>query len=215
MWREGRQTITVDEPINFDVEKIKDADREVGYLSITTPGENGLRSVSYEVTIQDGQEVSRTEIASITTKQPVGQVETVGAKGEYTTPSENETITWNFLISNGFTKYQTAGIMGNLMQEHGFNTSDTSGGYGLVQWTGSRRSSLLAQPYPENIYTQLNFLMSELNAGYVGVLSAIKSSNTIDDTAIIFQNKFERCGVCMQDNRIQFAYNIYATFSGN
>jgi hypothetical protein len=170
-----------------------------------------MRSASYEVTIQDGKEVSRTEIASITTKQPVKQVEIVGAKGEYTTPSENETITWNFLIVNGFSRYQTAGIMGNLMQEHGFNTSDAGGGYGLVQWTGSRRAELMAQAHPENIYTQLNFLMHELNTNYSGVRDAIKASGTVDEATIIFQNQFERCGICIQDQRIQFAYNILAS----
>ena len=212
IWREGKQTITVDELINFEVDKIKDADREVGYVDVRTAGVKGSRNVSYEITIQDGVEVNRTEIASITTLQPVKQVEVVGAKGEYTTPTENETITWDFLISNGFTKFQAAGIMGNLMQEHGFNTTDTSGGYGIVQWTGGRRSELLSIAYPENIYTQLNFLMHEFNTNYVGVRDAVKLANTIDDATIIFQNKFERCGLCRESQRVKFAYDIYATF---
>ncbi len=212
IWREGRQTITVDEPIDFEIEKIKDADREVGYVDVRTAGVAGSRSASYEITIQDGVEVNRTEIASITTLQPVKQVEVVGAKGEYTTPTENETITWDYLISNGFTKYQTAGIMGNLMQEHGFNTTDTSGGYGIVQWTGGRRSELLSMAYPENIYTQLNFLMHELNTNYVRVKNDIVGTNNIDDAVVIFQNQFERCGLCRESQRVQFAYDIYTTF---
>jgi Uncharacterized protein conserved in bacteria len=80
VWREGKQTITVDEPVEFEIEKIQDVDREVGYLQVRTPGEKGARNVTYEVLIQDGQEVSRTEIASITTKQPKKQVELVGIK---------------------------------------------------------------------------------------------------------------------------------------
>jgi hypothetical protein len=211
VWREGKQIITVDEPIRFEIEKIKDADREVGYKSISTIGQTGTRSVSYEVTTKDGQETGRAEIASIISKQPVKQVEVVGVKGEYTTPSENENITWDFLTSNGFSRNQTAGIMGNLMQEHHFNTSDTRGGYGLVQWTGARRAELMAQPYPENIYTQLNFLLHELTTNYGGVSNAIKSSSTVDSSVLIFQNQFERCGRCMLDQRIQFAYNILAS----
>lgn len=211
VWREGKQTITVDEPVDFEVEKIKDADREAGYLLVTTAGVKGLRSVSYEVIIQDGKEVKRTEIASITIKQTVKQVEVVGAKGEYTTPGENESIVWNFLIANGFSKYQTAGIMGNIMQESNFNTRDSSGGLGLIQWTGGRRGALMAMSYPENIYTQLKFLMSELNSGYSGVRDAIKSVNTIDDAAMIFQDRYERCNpyYCMPGQRIQYGYNLY------
>jgi len=80
VWREGKQTITVDEPITFTTESIKDADQEIGYKTVRTAGENGSRSVTYEVTIQDGQEVGRTEIAGVTTKEAVKQVEVIGAK---------------------------------------------------------------------------------------------------------------------------------------
>lgn len=211
VWREGKQTISVDESVDFDIEKIQNADQPVGYLNISSAGVTGLRSVTYEVIIQDGQEVNRTEIASVVVKPPVTQIEVVGAKGKYNTPSENETITWDFLTSNGFSRLQTAGIMGNLMQEHGFNTTDTSGGYGLVQWTGGRRVELLEQAHPENIYTQLNFLMYELNTNYSSVRDSIKLSNSLEDAENIFQNKFERCGICVESNRVNFARNILAS----
>jgi len=80
VWREGKQTVTTDVDINFEVQKIQDADREIGYHAVTLVGEKGVRSVTYEVLIQDGQEVSRTEIASLTIKNPVTQVEVIGAK---------------------------------------------------------------------------------------------------------------------------------------
>lgn len=80
VWREGVQTITVDEDIDFEVEKIQDADREIGYREVKTPGVKGERTVTYEVKIENGKEVSRKEIASITTKPAVKQVEVIGAK---------------------------------------------------------------------------------------------------------------------------------------
>jgi uncharacterized protein YabE (DUF348 family) len=80
VWREGKQTITTEEPVNFDIEKIQDADQPVGYLSITTTGVPGTRNVTYEIIVQDGQEISRQEIASLTTKQPQTQIEIVGSK---------------------------------------------------------------------------------------------------------------------------------------
>ncbi len=207
LWREGKQTITVDEPINFDIQKIEDADREVGYKEIKTAGENGSRSVTYEVTIQDGKEIGRKEIASLTTKQPQKQIEIDGVKGQYTTPGENETITWNYLTSNGYSRVQTAGIMGNLMQEHGFNTS----GDGLAQWTSGRKAELYSMSYPDNIYTQLAFLVHELSTNYADVGNQIKASSTLTESVQIFQNKFERCGLCMESNRIRFAQDILAS----
>jgi uncharacterized protein YabE (DUF348 family) len=80
IWREGKQTITVDETVAFGVEQIKDADRETGYKSVQTAGANGQRSVTYETEIVNGQEVSRTEIAAIVTQQPKTQVEVIGSK---------------------------------------------------------------------------------------------------------------------------------------
>ena len=79
-WREGKQTVTSEEVVAFAVEQIKDADRSVEYREVQTPGVAGLRTVTYEVDIQNGVEVARTEIASITTKEPVVQVEVIGTK---------------------------------------------------------------------------------------------------------------------------------------
>lgn len=80
VWREGKQTITVEEAVQFVIEQIRDADRPYGYREVRTTGEAGLRNVTYEIEIKDGIEVSRTEIATIETKPAVKQVEVVGAK---------------------------------------------------------------------------------------------------------------------------------------
>lgn len=209
VWREGKQVISVDEPIQFDVEQIEDADREMGYSEVKIAGTLGSRSVSYEVLIQDGVEVGRTEIASVIISQPKTQTESVGVKGKYTTPSENENITWNFLIEQGFSRIQTAGIMGNLMQEHRFRTD----GDGLAQWIGGRKERLYSMDNPDNIYTQLNFLMSELNGGYAFVRDSIKASSSLGDVVEIFQNHFEVCNpyYCMQDQRTHYAGDILAS----
>ena len=80
VWREGKQTITVAEPVTFTAQKIQSGDYNVGYSAVQTSGVNGLQSVTYEVTIQDGKEVSRTPIASIVTVQPVQEVDIIGVK---------------------------------------------------------------------------------------------------------------------------------------
>ncbi len=82
IWREGTQTVHAEENIAFAVEQIKDADREVGYKAVQTPGAEGKRSVTYQIEVINGKEVSRTEIASIITQQPQTQVEVVGAKSK-------------------------------------------------------------------------------------------------------------------------------------
>ncbi|MGB4957034.1 MAG: ubiquitin-like domain-containing protein, partial [Candidatus Saccharimonas sp.] len=59
LWRNGIQTLTVDEEIAFTTEQITNADQPVGYKKVETPGERGKRTVTYEVNMQNGVEVSR------------------------------------------------------------------------------------------------------------------------------------------------------------
>lgn len=209
LWRDGKQTVTEEQDVAFDVEKIRDMDREIGYIEIKTPGVAGKRTVTFEIEMKGGVEVGRKEIQSVITKEPVKQVEVVGAKpkGAYTTPSENETITWNYLTGQGFTREQTAGIMGNLKQENSFNTS----GDGIAQWTGGRKAALMSRPDPYNIYTQLDFMMSELNGAYRSVQANIRACSSVECAVVAFQNGYEKCGVCAESRRIQYAYNILAS----
>lgn len=83
LWRNGIQTLTVDEEIAFTTKQITNADQPVGYKKVETPGEPGKRTVTYEVNMQNGVEVSRKEINSVATKQPVQQVEVIGGKSNY------------------------------------------------------------------------------------------------------------------------------------
>ena len=80
LWRNGKQTITQEEDVKFPTEQIKDANREVGFKEVKTPGVNGKKNVTYEIEMRDGVEVARKEINSVTTKEPVKQVEIVGTK---------------------------------------------------------------------------------------------------------------------------------------
>ncbi len=80
LWRNGKQTLVQDEDIAFSTEKIQDANREIGYREIKTPGKNGKRTVTYEVVMKNGKEESRKEIKSVTISEPVKQVEVVGSK---------------------------------------------------------------------------------------------------------------------------------------
>ncbi|MDN5688349.1 MAG: phage tail tip lysozyme [Brachybacterium sp.] len=58
---------------------------------------------------------------------------------------------WNYLRGAGYSEQQTAGVMGNIERESGFNpfiaqgsasTPSTSSGWGLVQWTAGRHAKV-------------------------------------------------------------------------
>ena len=80
LWRNGKQTITAEEDVKFEVEKVQDANRDSGYREVKQAGENGKRNVTYEIEMKNGVEVSRKEIASVVTKEPKKQIEIVGTK---------------------------------------------------------------------------------------------------------------------------------------
>lgn len=81
--RNGVQTVTLEEDVPFETEKIKDADQPVGYREVKTQGKNGRQMVTYEVTVENGQEVSRKKINAVVKEEPVKQVEVVGAKPNF------------------------------------------------------------------------------------------------------------------------------------
>jgi uncharacterized protein YabE (DUF348 family) len=80
VWRNGIQTATVDEPVAFPVRKVMDVDQPVGYHKVQTPGVNGSKSVTYEITAQNAKEISRKAIQSVMLVEPKEQIEIVGAK---------------------------------------------------------------------------------------------------------------------------------------
>lgn len=81
VWREGRQTITNEQPIAFKTEFVYDADRPLGYRAVQVPGILGVQVVTYDIEIKDGKEVSKKEIARQVAKNPSTQKLTIGIKG--------------------------------------------------------------------------------------------------------------------------------------
>ena len=135
VWREGKQTVTADEDVDFKVQQIQDADQPVGYKAVQTAGVKGKRTVTYEVEVQNGQEVSRHEIASITLAEAVTQVEVVGTKSNTLPYTGGGSKTEWLAASNiaqadwGYADY----IVG---RESGWNPNSTnasSGACGLAQ----------------------------------------------------------------------------------
>ncbi len=83
IWRNGVQTATAEEDIAFTTRQIQDADQPTSYKKVQTPGVKGKKTVTYEITMQNGKEVSRKVIQSVTTVEPQEQVETVGSKPSF------------------------------------------------------------------------------------------------------------------------------------
>ena len=116
----------------------------------------------------------------------------------------NKDLTWGFLMDRGYSKEQAAGIMGNLKQEHNFQTS----GDGLAQWIGGRKVQLYSYNNPDSINTQLEHMGTELNTRYSQVDQNLRTAQNVEDATRIFQNEYEKCGDCREDKRINYAKQI-------
>ena len=135
VWREGKQTVTRDEAVNFEVETIRDANRPLSYRAVKTPGVKGKRTVTYEVIIKNGKESSRKEIASITRKKPVKQVEVVGTKLE-TVPYTGGGSKTEWLKAAGVPQQYWGYADALISRESGWNpnaVNSSSGACGLAQ----------------------------------------------------------------------------------
>jgi len=157
---------------------------------------------------------ARTEPLTASNEKPAEKLvqPSIPISPQISTPQKtNEQIVWERLIAEGFSREQTAGIMGNLQQEHNFKTNDSPGGLGIAQWMGGRRAALLAKANPYDINTQFDFMMEELAGSYAYVKKAILASG-LDGALLAFQNEYERCGKCMESKRFMYAHQILGKY---
>ncbi len=80
VWRNGIQTINATETISFTTKTVQDATKNVGYKEIKTTGQNGEKTVVYQIEMRDGHEVSRSVISEVVNTPAVEQVEIIGSK---------------------------------------------------------------------------------------------------------------------------------------
>jgi hypothetical protein len=143
--------------------------------------------------------------------------------------SNSEQSAFNFFVSKGLTKIQSAGVIGNLMQESSVNPAAVEygggPGRGIAQWSvggrwdTSRNDNVTAYASArgENRWalgTQLNFTWYELEnfSGYG--LSELRAAGTVTAATIAFQDRFEGCGTCDQSQRIKYAEQALSAYGG-
>jgi hypothetical protein len=142
--------------------------------------------------------------------------------------SSNTHTAFNYFVAKGLTKRQSAGIVGNLMQESSVNPTAVEygggPGRGIAQWSVGGRWD---RSYHDNVAwyasrhgisrwslrTQLAFTWYELaDVGGYG-LHALRSTTTIAGATVVFENDFEKCVTCDQARRITYAHEVYNAFA--
>jgi uncharacterized protein YabE (DUF348 family) len=80
IWRNGIQTITATEIVPFTTKTIKDPTRNVGFHEIQTAGQNGEKTMIYDIEMRDNVEVNRKILSEVVNRPAVEQIEIVGTK---------------------------------------------------------------------------------------------------------------------------------------
>lgn len=151
----------------------------------------------------------------------------------------NEDKIWNYFKGKGLSDEQTAGVMGNIDDESGFNPEAVQGGgnsksqpkgggadgWGLAQWSydpssGANDVAKLVQQYhvSGSIYelqTQLDLIWAQMNGtsptGVDHMIGQFKHINDVTQAATYFSGNFEG-GI--PGSRVSDALTIYGQYKG-
>ena len=139
---------------------------------------------------------------------------------------------WRALRSIGLSKIQTAGVMGNMQSESGFDphiiqnngrslnpAQAGSGGYGLVQWTPGRKLIPYLHGKKPTINTEITALSQQLaGRGPSSERTAgrmLHAANTIYEATYAFLNGYERPQSRVISGRFAQAKHWYSVFKGS
>ena len=165
--------------------------------------------------------------------------------------NDNAERIWNFLVGNDgnlkeadrLTPEQAAGVMGNIEAESNFDpgveeaTPRASKGYGIIQWTFERRTSLERAAQQAGVPSsdlgfQLNYLFKELNdrptnrseyRQFQNEWKMLQGQKSIEDALVAFHHEVEISHLmdtpnprqAVIDARLKNALNAYESFKAN
>jgi len=142
--------------------------------------------------------------------------------------SANTEKAFNYFISQGYSKEQASGIVGNLMQENrALNPKVTNeiGHKGIAQWDPKIRYPELVKfskernLNPETLEAQLQYLEHEMVTGSGGLSKKtfLAEAKTSEQAAVLMRKKFFRPGEAeaKDSNRIMYANQVLQQYGGN
>lgn len=138
--------------------------------------------------------------------------------------ASTDEIAFDYFVSKGLTERQSAGVVGNLIQESGspinpYANQPGGPGVGIAQWseggrwdTDSRDNMVwyagLSGRNRYDLTAQLDFTWYELSTFSGYGLTSLKAATTVDSATTVFMQEFERCGTCATTQRIAYANDV-------
>ncbi len=155
---QGIQSITVEEEIAFSEKVIYDYDIDYGKREIQKYGQNGQKTVTYEVDMRDGIELSRTVLSEVVTKEPVAQEVKVGMKQILPAGSHED-----WMAAAGISPSDYGYVNYIITHESHWNPlarNRSSGAYGVCQALPANKMASAGDDWETNPVTQLKWCSS-------------------------------------------------------
>lgn len=150
--------IVVDEEIPFTTREILDYGRDKGYWAVQSAGVNGARTVTYDVSIQNGIEIGRKELNEIITAQPVEEVVVIGSRVYMPEGSHTDWMRQASISESDF------GFVNYIIEKEShwnFTARNSgSGAYGLCQALPGTKMASAGSDWEYNPVTQLRWCNS-------------------------------------------------------
>jgi Phage tail lysozyme len=143
--------------------------------------------------------------------------------------SGNEEVAYKFFVAKGLKSYQSAGIVGNLIQESSVDPTIAQygggPGRGIAQWSEGGRWNASHDDNVEwyaarehqsmdSLNLQLEFIWYELTTFGYGY-DRLKDSSTLAEAEYAFQADYEICGECEQGQRLEYAQEVLDANGGS
>lgn len=171
-------TVSQDVVEAYGTTRVESASLEQGTEEVTTQGVDGRALVTYEVTVVDGVEVSRVEIAATVSQQRVDEVITVGtatpqrtaaaATGPVLTGS-NRQIGQSLAAARGWTGSQWSCLDSLWQRESGWShtaQNSSSGAYGIPQALPGSKMASAGADWRTNPATQITWGLDYIAGRY-------------------------------------------------
>lgn len=130
------------------------------------------------------------------------------------TVSSYEQAAYSFFLAHGLTGPQSAGVVGNLVQESGVNPESVQPGgpgRGIAQWSAGGRwqPGLMTGNPAVDLQNQLAFMWQEMTGPESASLAAVRATSDPAAAATAFELTYERAGSPNMAARTGAAQRIY------
>jgi resuscitation-promoting factor RpfB len=165
----GKQLATVEEEIPVPVEKVADPNSPLGTDRVAEAGAPGKKIVTYEIELQNGQEVGRRAIQEVISVQPAKRVISEGTKVVISNPSENIKIGQDLAAQKGWTGSEFNCLYLLWQKESKWNhlsANRNSGATGIPQALPGSKMATAGADWQTNPATQIKWGLGYIERSY-------------------------------------------------